>query len=167
MIARPTRRSQPIPFSTPDAGAVHATAAASHAPTPIGWASATPATAWRTGQVLLDRPAANMSLACEAAPARHATSFTPSAPCLASAAEPKPAPPGRATNRPAAPNPQRPRGTAAASTPVTARYLGQGALSVRSSLTGRHYRFQGHGDTLSIDKDDLLLLRRIDDLQVG
>ena len=51
-------------------------------------------------------------------------------------------------------------------TDLTARYMGQGALSVRSSVTGRHYRFQGHGDSLTIDKNDLMLLRRIADLVI-
>ncbi len=45
--------------------------------------------------------------------------------------------------------------------------MGHGALSVRSSVTGRHYRFQGHGDCLSVDKLDLMLLRRIPDLLVA
>jgi hypothetical protein len=50
---------------------------------------------------------------------------------------------------------------------LSARYVGQGALSVRSSVTGRHYRFQGHGDSQKIDKHDLLLLKRIADLIVS
>jgi hypothetical protein len=52
-------------------------------------------------------------------------------------------------------------------TDITARFTGQGSLSVRSSVTGRHYRFQGHGDCLVIDKSDMVLLRRITDLEIG
>ncbi|MES2090491.1 MAG: hypothetical protein V4532_11005 [Pseudomonadota bacterium] len=47
-----------------------------------------------------------------------------------------------------------------------AKYFGHGALSVRSSVTGRHYRFNGHGDTLVIDRRDHLMLLRIPDLQI-
>jgi hypothetical protein len=49
---------------------------------------------------------------------------------------------------------------------LSARYVGQGALSVRSSVTGRHYRFQGHGDSQKVDKHDLMLLKRIADLVI-
>jgi hypothetical protein len=51
-------------------------------------------------------------------------------------------------------------------TELSARYIGQGNLSVRSSVTGRHYRFQGHGDSQKIDKHDLMLLKRIPDLLI-
>lgn len=40
-------------------------------------------------------------------------------------------------------------------------------MSVRSSVTGRHYRFQGHGDCQKIDKHDLMMLKRIPDLIVS
>lgn len=50
---------------------------------------------------------------------------------------------------------------------LSALYVGQGALSVRSSVTGRHYRFQGHGDSQTIDKHDMLMLKRIPDLIVS
>lgn len=53
-----------------------------------------------------------------------------------------------------------------AMTEASARYIGHGALSVRSSVTGRHYRFQGHGDSLVIDRNDVVLLKRISDLVV-
>jgi hypothetical protein len=45
-------------------------------------------------------------------------------------------------------------------------YVGHGALSVRSSVTGRHYRFMGHGDTQPVDRHDLPMLRRIADLVI-
>lgn len=56
--------------------------------------------------------------------------------------------------------------TAPATGQLSAKFMGQGALSVRSSVTGRHYRFQGHGDSLAIDKHDMLMLKRIPDLVV-
>lgn len=48
-----------------------------------------------------------------------------------------------------------------------ARFTGQGRLSVRSSTSGQHYRFVGHGDTQPVDPRDVLMLRRIPDLQLG
>ena len=54
-----------------------------------------------------------------------------------------------------------------ASTELTAKYLGGGNLSVRSSVTGRHYRFEGHGAVLSIDRRDQLMLRRIEELLIS
>ena len=50
--------------------------------------------------------------------------------------------------------------------PAQAKYFGQGTLSIRSSITGHHYRFEGHGDTLTIDSRDNLMLRRIPELQI-
>ncbi len=49
---------------------------------------------------------------------------------------------------------------------LSAKYFGQGTLSIQSSGTGRHYRFNGHGDTLVIDRRDHLMLLRIPDLQI-
>jgi hypothetical protein len=34
-------------------------------------------------------------------------------------------------------------------------------------VTGRHYRFEGHGATLNIDSRDQLMLRRIPELLIG
>lgn len=50
---------------------------------------------------------------------------------------------------------------------LPAKFLGHGALSVRSSATGRHYRFQGHGDVQMVDARDQLMLGRINDLLLG
>lgn len=47
-----------------------------------------------------------------------------------------------------------------------ATYCGQGVLSVRSSVTGRLYRFEGRGCTQAIDPRDSLVLARLADLQV-
>jgi len=54
-----------------------------------------------------------------------------------------------------------------ATSELSARFVGHGALNVRSSVTGRHYRFQGHGDCQKIDKHDMMLLKRIPDLIVS
>lgn len=49
---------------------------------------------------------------------------------------------------------------------TTAKFMGQGALSVQSTLSGQHYRFQGHGHCLVVDPRDALMLGRIPDLLV-
>lgn len=49
---------------------------------------------------------------------------------------------------------------------VTAKFLGHGALSVQSTESGRHYRFQGQGHCLVVDPRDMLMLGRIPDLLV-
>ena len=147
MIARPTRRQRPIPFAAPDPAGCPASGAALRQPAPIGWVAPSSATAWRATQ------AANQP--------SHQVARAP-APALMA---------GEARASYQAATPAKPKAAArnshAASAVVTARYVGQGSLSVRSSLTGRHYRFQGHGDCQNIEKDDLILLRRIADLQVG
>ncbi len=57
--------------------------------------------------------------------------------------------------------------TARRTTQLSAKYLGGGNLSVRSSVTGRHYRFEGHGATLAIDSRDQLMLGRIAELLIA
>lgn len=47
-----------------------------------------------------------------------------------------------------------------------ATYHGQGTLSVMSSVTGHHYRFEGKGCTLSIDPRDRLVLGRLQELTI-
>lgn len=47
-----------------------------------------------------------------------------------------------------------------------ATFFGHGVLSVRSSATGALYRFEGHGTTLVIDPRDALLLGRLTDVRV-
>ncbi|MDE2402826.1 MAG: hypothetical protein KGL90_14300 [Burkholderiales bacterium] len=49
---------------------------------------------------------------------------------------------------------------------VCAKYFGHGSLSVRSSVTGQYYRFEGHGDTQPIDRRDHLMLGRIPELSI-
>lgn len=59
-----------------------------------------------------------------------------------------------------------------ASVPLTPRgachavYHGQGTLSVLSSITGHHYRFEGRGSTLTIDPRDRLVLGRLSELSI-
>ncbi|MBA4110312.1 MAG: hypothetical protein C0487_12045 [Leptothrix sp. (in: Bacteria)] len=60
-----------------------------------------------------------------------------------------------------------PAPTARRTTQLSAKYLGGGNLSVRSSVTGRHYRFEGHGATLPIDSRDQLMLGRIPELLIA
>lgn len=47
-----------------------------------------------------------------------------------------------------------------------ATYHGQGTLSVLSSITGHHYRFEGRGCTLTIDPRDRLVLGRLNELTI-
>lgn len=49
---------------------------------------------------------------------------------------------------------------------ATVRYDGTQSLSVRSSATGRHYRFAHPGAIEVIDAADLTLMRRIEDITV-
>lgn len=66
-------------------------------------------------------------------------------------------------------------GDASPAAPATARpprgachavYHGQGTLSVLSSITGHHYRFEGRGCTLTIDPRDRLVLGRLNELSI-
>lgn len=68
-----------------------------------------------------------------------------------------------------------PTHTPSSAAPVAARtprggchaiYHGQGTLSVLSSITGHHYRFEGRGCTLSIDPRDRLVLGRLNELSI-
>lgn len=45
-------------------------------------------------------------------------------------------------------------------------YHGHGTLSVLSSITGHHYRFEGRGCTLTIDPRDRLVLGRLSELSI-
>ncbi|WP_374592345.1 hypothetical protein [Aquabacterium sp.] len=45
-------------------------------------------------------------------------------------------------------------------------FIGHGALSVTSSITGRHYRFTGHGAQLAVDPRDWSQLSRVPSLRV-
>lgn len=150
MIVRPVNRPRPIPFTAPAAGAT--------ATRPVSWAAASGPAAPNGGESRPHVHATTVALApttarlspVKVAPAlrdvRHALQ-----PVLQAAPGPVTGAQGGAANK---------------LTQISAKYMGQGALSVRSSVTGKHYRFQGHGDCQAIDKLDLMLLRRIADLVV-
>lgn len=139
MIARPVHRPHPIPFEAPFASSAHT------APRPVSWMSALGA----AGQAA-PGPGAPQRLS----PVRVSItpSNTPSPPR-------SPCPPQRQASTTRADNPHT-------LSEISACYVGHGALSVRSSVTGKHYRFQGHGDSLVIDRHDVVLLKRIADLVI-
>lgn len=143
MIARPINRPQPIPFAdTPASGA--------HGTRPVSWAASLGPT--HLGAVALASPVRRSPVLAE-----------PSAPPCAHTSRLGAHPPASGSHRPGPTTADK----AAGNTELYARFTGQGSLSVRSSVTGRHYRFQGHGDSQKIDKLDTMLLRRINDLIVG
>lgn len=152
MIARPVNRPRPIPFDeVPTPG--------STVTRPVSWAASSgPAQPGVASLAVTPAPTLGVALSAARAPALAPIPAAPAplrrSPVLvASPATPK-------TNAKHHHHHQ-PHGE------LSARYVGQGALSVRSSVTGRHYRFQGHGDSQKIDKHDLLLLKRIPDLIVS
>jgi hypothetical protein len=170
MIARPQHRPRPIPFAVPvrvsaDSAAkatthtLTAAAAARPLPRPVHWG---------------DTPGGALNMPAEDPRALYAVTRVwqgqagaaaeAQAEAPADAGVPVPVP------APASPRPALAQATRALRDPsageLTARYTGQGSLCVRSSVTGRHYRFQGHGHTLRVDKHDQMLLRRIQDVEL-
>lgn len=140
MIARPVTRPRPIPYAEQAPG--------SKTTCPVSWAASSgPA------------PLAGMETAAPS-PRTMATLLTPSAPARRS--------PVRVAANDVVHEAAKPTtsGTPAGGE-MQARFMGHGALNVRSSITGRHYRFQGHGDCQKIDKHDMMMLRRIPDLIVS
>lgn len=145
VIARPLRRTGPIPFAPFPPLADHTVVAAS-----------------REGR---DNRARSRWLAApHAAHTLHAGRHAPGSPQHSVAAS---------TSKPA--TPQQPTGTPSDTAPDTARaprgschavYHGQGTLSVLSSITGHHYRFEGRGCTLTIDPRDRLVLGRLNELSI-
>ncbi len=154
MIARPVHRPQPIPFDT------SSSASSSTHTRAISWA----ATLGPMGTPPVARLSpVKVSLAAAPTPL-HGGHHTHPPAYLHGQAVKRPAHaaashdvggPRRASNK-----------DSQSMTEVSARYIGHGALSVRSSVTGRHYRFQGHGDSLVIDRNDVVLLKRISDLVI-
>ncbi len=185
MIARSQTRTTPIPFDTPAAAQPRATrainwsgsgnpAAPSLASVSSPTGDARPGTALIGSKVSL---AGHLPLSAQnglggLATAQHAANMPRLSPVKASLPFHSPAAtaPGQASGAlqtkadARAPSGRKP--DARPLTEITARYTGQGSLSVRSSVTGRHYRFQGHGDCVTIDKSDVVLLRRIADLDI-
>ena len=153
MIARPVHRPAPILFDGPTAkpGASQ--------PCAISWAAAS-------------GPAPHEPPATQPRPftaARLSPVKTPMKAPIKAPLTPAPLAPDRQAAvpaMPAAPKPVKSPYDNPSASELSARYVGQGALSVRSSVTGRHYRFQGHGDSQKVDKHDLMLLKRIADLVI-
>jgi len=157
MTPRTTSRPRPIPFgalNAPEPSAPPAplpvrfsAAAQRRAPAPIPWGMPVGTAASVATVATVEDPRALY----EVARRWQGQSVPEAAPASASAAARRP--------------------TSAPTAPLTgdthARYTGQGSLCVRSSVTGRHYRFARHGDTLRIDKHDLSLLRRIADIELA
>ena len=143
MIARVYTKTQPIPFNTQslsdDAQPEQRTAVPLAT---VSWAR--PALGTHKITATVRRTALSSSHAAE--PARTATSHTTNHSSIGHSA---PAPTARRT------------------TQLSAKYLGGGNLSVRSSVTGRHYRFEGHGAILAIDSRDQLMLGRIAELLIA
>ncbi|MEY4763927.1 MAG: hypothetical protein RI907_600 [Pseudomonadota bacterium] len=146
MIARPLQRTQPIPFAAPAYAGFGPRVTAS-GPAPVHWG---------------DRPGGALVAQAEDPKALYAVTRSWQGQPAREEASPAEA---RNTSRAHALN-HALRGTTPPAE-LVARYVGQGSLCVRSSVTGRHYRFQKHGDTLRIDKHDMMLMRRIADVELS
>ncbi|RTL32788.1 MAG: hypothetical protein EKK47_03380 [Burkholderiales bacterium] len=153
MTPRPVNRPRPIPFAAP--------APASSSPRPVSWTS-------------------SASPLAQAAPAALHATLPTAQPASQSVSQAKVVVPMPARRSQVLVNGSGGHWAATGSSPsakgkqagsptleLSAKFVGQGALSVRSSVTGRHYRFQGHGDCQKIDKHDLMMLKRIPDLIVS
>lgn len=149
MIARSLSRCRPIPFTDPlhePPGLSRAVRWTPPPPFPAGLVTPRPAA---TATSWMSRPLAGLHSANDSSkhPARSqgATAAQAALPASARLAAVRPA-----------------------STPVLrqalARYDGPHSLSVRSSATGRHYRFPEQGCTQVIDAADIALMRRIEDI---
>lgn len=157
MIARPVHRPRPIPFDAP--GHASETRSVSWAST-LGPGIAAPSDIQSPAPQRLSP--VKVSLASAPAPSNGATQIqahihTQAARRTAQAAN---------AHDVGGPRHHQSKQASQSMTEVSARYIGHGALSVRSSVTGRHYRFQGHGDSLVIDRHDVVLLKRISDLVI-
>ncbi|MFT3858422.1 MAG: hypothetical protein QM742_13295 [Aquabacterium sp.] len=164
MIARPIHRPQPIPFDAPAPSSHGASTRSVSWSATLGVGAPAPAIA----QVTPSR------LSPVKAPLPASTAPRPKVVHTAQAAQrsthahtsmqaPKP---GSTASTAHVGGPRHHQNNGSALTEISARYIGHGALSVRSSVTGRHYRFQGHGDSLVIDRNDVVLLKRISDLVI-
>jgi hypothetical protein len=142
VIARPLRRTGPIPFAPFPPLADHSVVAAS-----------------REGRD--NRSRSRWLAAPHAAHTLHAGRPAPSAPQHSLATSTSK--PVNATTQPEvvpSDSARSPRGS------CHAIYHGQGTLSVLSSITGHHYRFEGRGCTLTIDPRDRLVLGRLNELSI-
>lgn len=161
MIARPVHRPRPIPFDTQDTPAAHA-GGPSRA---VSWghASMPPMPFHATGAAHMPARLSPVKVSLAGAPLL--TTPAQATQRIQPANAGSVARPASSTQGAADVGGPRP-GRQSTMTEISARYIGQGALSVRSSVTGRHYRFQGHGDSLVIDRNDVVLLKRITDLVI-
>lgn len=142
MIARPTRRTGPIPFAPfPPLGERPLVAA--HRDTREPRARPRWLPAQQTEHLALSRAQPHNSTPNANQGVRLAGALAPSAPTI---------------------TPTPPRSTP--SRGCHAIYHGQGTLSVLSSVTGHHYRFEGRGCTLTIDPRDRLVLGRLNELSI-
>ncbi len=156
MIARPVTRPRPIPYAEQAPG--------SKTTSPVSWAASSGPAPLAGMAAASNRTVA--TLLAPTAPARRAPVRVAANDVVRNAANDAAATPPRQAARQAATATPTTSGTLA-SGELQARFMGHGALSVRSSVTGRHYRFQGHGDCQKIDKHDMMMLRRIPDLIVS
>lgn len=145
MIARPLRRTGPIPFAPFPPLADHSVVAASREGRDnrarSRWLGA-PHAPHAAHTLHAARPAPSTPQHSLAAPTSKPVNTSP---------QPEVAPSGSARS---------PRGS------CHAVYHGQGTLSVLSSITGHHYRFEGRGCTLTIDPRDRLVLGRLNELSI-
>ncbi|MEY2844000.1 MAG: hypothetical protein RI920_2037 [Pseudomonadota bacterium] len=161
MIARPQHRPRPIPFAVPvRQSADHTHVAVSHTLT-----AAAAARPWPRPVHWGDTPGGALAMPVEDPRALYAVTRVWQGQAGA-AAEAAAGAPVQATSQ-TTQVVQAPRALRDSSAgELNARYTGQGSLCVRSSVTGRHYRFQGHGHMLRVDKHDQMLLRRIQDVEL-
>ncbi|KGM40736.1 hypothetical protein JY96_13640 [Aquabacterium sp. NJ1] len=158
MIARPVTRPRPIPYAEQAPG--------SKTTSPVSWAASSGPAPLAGMPAAAPPPRTVATLLAPTAPARRSPVRVAANDVVQNAANDAAATPPRQAARQAATATPTASGTPA-SGELQARFTGHGALSVRSSVTGRHYRFQGHGDCQKIDKHDMMMLRRIPDLIVS
>ena len=167
MIARPVHRPRPIPFDTQDTPDARTPGSASGSSRAVSWGNASSSA---SGIPHMPARLSPVKVSLAAAPVLTTPAQAAHRTLPANAGHVgKPVLPGQGGSsggHAAAHNVGGPRQHGRALTEISARYIGQGALSVRSSVTGRHYRFQGHGDSLVIDRNDVVLLKRIPDLVI-
>ena len=159
MIARPIRRTGPIPFAPFPPLAERPLMATARETRDIRetrlrsrWLPAPPA-----GHPMLNPSKPSHQVSAQQAQqvilqaSRHEHSIRPAA----SPATPNASPTSASAS---APHPRRGG--------CHAVYHGHGTLSVLSSITGHHYRFEGRGCTLTIDPRDRLVLGRLTELSI-
>lgn len=162
MIARLVTRPRPIPYAEQAPGA--------KSTRPVSWAASS-GPAPLTGLEVAPSPGTVATLLAPLAPARRSpvrvAANDAANNTTTTVAHTAPTAPRHTATPKTTPTVTPTTSGAPASGEMLAKFMGHGALSVRSSVTGRHYRFQGHGDCLKVDKHDMMMLRRIPDLIVS